>query len=147
MYGKSLSHDDRGHVGSGLGKAPSFGSFSFALPTLTISEHNLEQEIDGVPFIFQMVSGSEAPAEFTFYLPEQKAFCGAELVSRNLHNLYTLRELLIQVHLLPLHLTRPFRFKALTTIPSAQLRRCSPSSASMSSRLKCLSLQASPMSW
>lgn len=41
--------------------------------------------------IFQIVSGSEAPAEFTFYLPELKAFCGAELVSRNMHNLYTLR--------------------------------------------------------
>ena len=27
----------------------------------------------------------------TFYLPELKAFCGAELVSKNLHNLYTLR--------------------------------------------------------
>ena len=47
--------------------------------------------LDGVPFIFQRVSGSEAPAEFTFYLPEQNAFCGAELLSRNLHNLYTLR--------------------------------------------------------
>jgi alkyl sulfatase BDS1-like metallo-beta-lactamase superfamily hydrolase len=27
----------------------------------------------------------------TFYLPQQKAFCGAEVVSRNMHNLYTLR--------------------------------------------------------
>jgi len=44
-----------------------------------------------VPFVFQTVSGSEAPAEFTFYLPKHKAFCGAELVSRNMHNLYTLR--------------------------------------------------------
>ncbi|MEP5764224.1 MAG: alkyl sulfatase dimerization domain-containing protein, partial [Halieaceae bacterium] len=42
-------------------------------------------------FVFQNVSGSEAPAEFTFYLPAQKAFCGAELLSRNMHNLYTLR--------------------------------------------------------
>ena len=30
-------------------------------------------------------------AEITFYLPQLKAFCGAELVSRNMHNLYTLR--------------------------------------------------------
>jgi alkyl sulfatase BDS1-like metallo-beta-lactamase superfamily hydrolase len=44
-----------------------------------------------VEFVFQNVSGSEAPAEFTFYLPAHKAFCGAELVSRNMHNLYTLR--------------------------------------------------------
>jgi alkyl sulfatase BDS1-like metallo-beta-lactamase superfamily hydrolase len=27
----------------------------------------------------------------TFYLPEAKAFCGAEIVSHNMHNLYTLR--------------------------------------------------------
>jgi alkyl sulfatase BDS1-like metallo-beta-lactamase superfamily hydrolase len=91
MYGKNLARNERGHVGTGLGKAPSFGSFGFAKPTVVITEENLQQEIDGVPFEFQIVSGSEAPSEFTFYLPEQNAFCGAELVSRNLHNLYTLR--------------------------------------------------------
>jgi alkyl sulfatase BDS1-like metallo-beta-lactamase superfamily hydrolase len=37
------------------------------------------------------VPGSEAPAEFTFYLPDHKAFCGAEVVSQTMHNLYTLR--------------------------------------------------------
>ena len=38
-----------------------------------------------------LFAASEAPAELTFYLPEKKAFCGAEVVSHNLHNLYTLR--------------------------------------------------------
>ena len=42
-------------------------------------------------FVFQNAPGSEAPAELTFYLPELKAFCGAEVVSRTMHNLYTLR--------------------------------------------------------
>jgi linear primary-alkylsulfatase len=37
------------------------------------------------------VPESEAPAELTFYLPDAKAFCGAEIVTHNLHNLYTLR--------------------------------------------------------
>lgn len=91
MYGKRLGRDDRGHVGTGLGKGPAFGTFGFASPTETISETGTELTIDGVPMVFQIVSGSEAPSEFTFYLPEHKAFCGAELVSRNMHNLYTLR--------------------------------------------------------
>ncbi|MDC0661447.1 alkyl/aryl-sulfatase [Marinobacter sp. SS21] len=91
MYGKRLGRDERGHVGTGLGKGPAFGSFGFEAATDLIHETGSELTVDGVPMVFQMVSGSEAPAEFTFYLPEQRAFCGAELVSRNLHNLYTLR--------------------------------------------------------
>ncbi|MBZ2168280.1 alkyl/aryl-sulfatase [Marinobacter sp. F4216] len=91
MYGKRLERGERGHVGTGLGKSPAFGTFGFAAPTDLIRETGTELTVDGVPMEFQVVSGSEAPAEFTFYLPEQKAFCGAELVSRNMHNLYTLR--------------------------------------------------------
>ena len=91
MYGKRLARTERGHLGSGLGKGPAFGTFSIGVPTELIDDQNLEKMIDGVSFVFQYVPGSEAPAEFTFYLPELKAFCGAELVSRNLHNLYTLR--------------------------------------------------------
>ncbi|MCM0612908.1 MBL fold metallo-hydrolase [Marinobacter sediminum] len=91
MYGKRLEHNDRGHVGTGLGKGPAFGTFGFAEPTQLVSKTGTELTIDGVQMVFQIVSGSEAPSEFTFYLPEHKAFCGAELVSRNMHNLYTLR--------------------------------------------------------
>jgi alkyl sulfatase BDS1-like metallo-beta-lactamase superfamily hydrolase len=47
--------------------------------------------IDGVKFVFQNAPGSEAPSEMTFYLPDLKAFCGAEVVSHTMHNLYTLR--------------------------------------------------------
>jgi len=91
MYGKRLERDERGHVGTGLGKGPAFGTFGFAQATDLITGTGTELTVDGVPMVFQIVSGSEAPAEFTFYLPEQKAFCGAELVSRNMHNIYTLR--------------------------------------------------------
>jgi linear primary-alkylsulfatase len=91
MYGKRLARDARGHVGTGLGKGPAFGTFGFATPTQLVSETGATLTLDGVPMEFQIVSGSEAPAEFTFYLPEHKAFCGAELVSRNMHNVYTLR--------------------------------------------------------
>jgi alkyl sulfatase BDS1-like metallo-beta-lactamase superfamily hydrolase len=91
MYGKNLARSERGHIGTGLGKGPAFGTFGIATPTELINHDNTNMDIDGVPFEFQIVSGSEAPAEFTFYLPEQKAFCGAEMLSRNMHNLYTLR--------------------------------------------------------
>jgi len=91
MYGKRLPRTERGHIGSGLGKGPAFGEFGLTQPTELINETSTKLEIDGVPFIFQYTPGSEAPAEFTFYLPAHKAFCGAELVSRNMHNLYTLR--------------------------------------------------------
>ncbi len=91
MYGKNLARTERGHVGTGLGKGPGFGTFGFAKATKLIGHSNKNTSIDGVPFEFQIVSGSEAPAEFTFYLPEHKAFCGAEMVSGTMHNLYTLR--------------------------------------------------------
>ncbi|WP_428848240.1 alkyl/aryl-sulfatase [Shewanella gelidimarina] len=90
MYGKQLPRSARGHIDSGLGKEPAFGQFGILSPTTVIAQDSA-QLIDGVPFEFQIVSGSEAPAEFTFYLPEQQAYCGAELVSKNMHNLYTLR--------------------------------------------------------
>ncbi|MEC4725599.1 MBL fold metallo-hydrolase [Shewanella sp. D64] len=90
MYGKQLPRSERGHIDSGLGKEPAFGTFGILSPTLSV-EIDESHIIDGIQFDFQIVSGSEAPAEFTFYLPEQKAYCGAELVSKTMHNLYTLR--------------------------------------------------------
>ena len=91
MYGRRLSRSPRGHVGSGLGKQPALGTVTIAPPSLSVMGPLEQHTIDGVPFVFQVVSGSEAPSEFVFYLPDHRAFCGAELVSRNLHNLYTLR--------------------------------------------------------
>ena len=91
MYGSQLEHSVRGHVGSGLGKGPAFGSPSIAEPTRIIDSTGDTVLVDGVEFIFQNAAGSEAPAELTFYLPQFKAFCGAEVTSRNMHNLYTLR--------------------------------------------------------
>lgn len=91
MYGLALAKSARGHVDTGLGKALANGTTGILEPTVLIDHTGQRLTIDGVPFVFQNVSGSEAPAEFTFYLPEQEAFCGAELLSRNMHNLYTLR--------------------------------------------------------
>ena len=91
MYGKRLARTERGHIGSGLGKGPAFGSFGILAPTETVNHQTTVLNVDGVNIEFQFTPGSEAPAEFTFYLPDHNAFCGAEVVSRNMHNLYTLR--------------------------------------------------------
>ncbi|MGI9284662.1 MAG: alkyl/aryl-sulfatase [Pseudomonadales bacterium] len=91
MYGNPLPRTARGHVDTGLGKSPADGTVGILQPTDVIDHTGQKLNIDGVSFVFQNVSGSEAPAEFTFYLPEHRAFCGAELLSRNMHNLYTLR--------------------------------------------------------
>jgi len=91
MFGPRLPRGERGHVGSGLGKGPAYGTIGILPPTETITETTTELTIDGVKFVFQNAPGSEAPSELTFYLPDLKTFCGAEVVSHNMHNLYTLR--------------------------------------------------------
>jgi alkyl sulfatase BDS1-like metallo-beta-lactamase superfamily hydrolase len=74
MYGSQLSRSPRGHVGSGLGKGPAYGSTGILAPTLIVHETPQAMTIDGVEFVFQNAPGSEAPAELTFYLPGKKAF-------------------------------------------------------------------------
>ena len=91
MYGKNLARSERGHVDSGLGISPAFGTFGLLEPTEIIDHTPQTLEIDGIEFVFQNAPGSEAPAELTFYLPHAKAFNGAEVTSHNMHNLYTLR--------------------------------------------------------
>jgi alkyl sulfatase BDS1-like metallo-beta-lactamase superfamily hydrolase len=91
MYGAALSRTERGHVDTGLGKAPAMSSISILPPSDIVDHTGQEMEIDGVKLVFQYVPHSEAPTEMTFYLPQLKAFCGAEIVSQNMHNLYTLR--------------------------------------------------------
>ena len=91
MYGKNLPRDATGLVDNGLGKAVAYGNIGLLPPTLVVTQPTEEHVIDGVRFVFHNVPGTEAPSEFTFALPELKAFNGAELVSQTLHNLYTIR--------------------------------------------------------
>lgn len=91
MYGKNLPRNVQGHIGSGLGTGPAFGTFGIINPNELIADNGTEKTIDGIDFVFQNANGSESIAELTFYLPQYKLFVGAELVSRNMHNLYTLR--------------------------------------------------------
>ena len=91
MYGSALARDATGLVDNGLGKAVGFGKMGILAPTVLIDRPQQELLLDGVRFLFHSVPDSEAPAEFTFSLPELRAYCGAELMSHTLHNLYTLR--------------------------------------------------------
>ena len=91
MMGLELETSVFGHVDSGLGKRVISGSTSIAKPNIEISKSEEALIIDGINFIFFNMPESEAPAELTFYLPEKRVFCGAEIVSRTMHNVLTLR--------------------------------------------------------
>jgi alkyl sulfatase BDS1-like metallo-beta-lactamase superfamily hydrolase len=91
FLGTPLQHDASGHVDNGLGKGSPGGLVGFRAPTVIVDRTPQEMELDGVTFVFQDAPQSEAPAELTFYLPDLKAWCGAELVSHTLHNLLTPR--------------------------------------------------------
>ena len=92
MYGSRLPRSTTGHVDTGLGKQPPFGGdIGILEPTEIVSKTGQTLDVDGVQMVFQYTPGSEAPAEMTFYIPQYKAFCGAEVVSHTMHNLYTLR--------------------------------------------------------
>src|SRR5512139_1951525 len=84
MYGLGLDVGPRGHIDTGLGKQPASGTLSFAVPTDVVDRTPQPMTIDGVDFVFQYVPESEAPAEMAFYLPAQRAYGGAEIVSHNL---------------------------------------------------------------
>ena len=91
MFGTSLPRSPTGHVDTGLGKGPAIGTIGIREPTVIVDRTPQAMQLDGVDFVFQYTPESEAPAELTFYLPALKAWCGAEIVSRTMHNLYTLR--------------------------------------------------------
>jgi len=91
MYGLNLARSERGHIDTGLGKEPGFGTTGILMPTDIISRTPQPMTVDGVEFVFHNAPATEAPAELMFYLPESNAFCGSEVTSRNMHNLYTLR--------------------------------------------------------
>ncbi|WP_203290670.1 alkyl/aryl-sulfatase [Maricaulis parjimensis] len=91
MFGRPLPASERGHISTGLGPQPAYGSVSIAPVTDTISRTGQTLTIDGVEMVFQHAPDSEAKAELTVFFPQMNAWCGAEIVSRTLHNLYTLR--------------------------------------------------------
>jgi alkyl sulfatase BDS1-like metallo-beta-lactamase superfamily hydrolase len=91
QFGGLLLPGPRGHVDSGLGKRVARGTFSLIAPTGTIDKNADKRVIDGVEIVFQLVPGSEAPAEMLMYFPQFRVLDMAEDVTHNMHNLYTMR--------------------------------------------------------
>lgn len=91
MYGRSLPKNEKGNIGTGLGQTTATGTTGLVPPTREISEEGETRWIDGVEIDFMSVPGAEAPSEIMMYFPGMKAFCVAEEINHNLHNLLTLR--------------------------------------------------------
>ena len=91
MFGNTLARSSTAHVGSGLGPGLPNGTISLILPTEEISGRATTRVIDGITFEFIDAAGTEAPAEFMFYLPEKRALCTAEVATATFHNILTPR--------------------------------------------------------
>lgn len=96
QFGTNLPAGTTGHVGTGLGQVLSRGDLSLMPPTKTIGKEGETIELDGIRFEFMDASETEAPAELVFYLPTFKALHGAEVVTRNFHNVLTPRGALVR---------------------------------------------------
>ena len=91
QYGLLLPRGEKGEVDVGLGKGYPLGAITLIAPTDTVAENGETRTIDGVDMEFQMVSGTEAPAEMTIYFPQFKALNSAEIGCPLIHNILTLR--------------------------------------------------------
>lgn len=87
MYGNALTRGPDAQVGVGLGMGSSVGTTSLIPPNVLVKETGEEHVVDGVRIVFQMVPGSEAPAEVNFYFPEFKALCVPETATNCMHNI------------------------------------------------------------
>ncbi|MEQ8412746.1 MAG: alkyl sulfatase dimerization domain-containing protein [Erythrobacter sp.] len=91
QFGAALVPGDTGQMGSGIGMAVSRGTITLIEPTDSIAKTGETRVIDGVPLEFQIVSGSEAPAELNVYIAPQRAFLAAEIATCTMHNILTPR--------------------------------------------------------
>jgi len=91
QFGSLLPPGERGGVDAGLGKNLARGTLTLIAPTNYVNEKTRKLTLDGVDIEFMMAPGSEAPSEMMMYFPQHKVFDAAEVVTHNMHNLYTLR--------------------------------------------------------
>jgi alkyl sulfatase BDS1-like metallo-beta-lactamase superfamily hydrolase len=96
MFAPRLERSPRGQVDAGIGKTASTGSITLIAPTHEVSRTSQEEELDGVPFVFQLVPDSEAPAEMNFQLPAARVLCVAENAVHCMHNVLTPRGALVR---------------------------------------------------
>lgn len=91
QFGTGLAPGAKGQMGSGIGMGLSSGTLSLIEPTDTIGKTGETRVVDGVALEFQIVSGSEAPAEFNVFVQPEKTFLAAEIATCSLHNILTPR--------------------------------------------------------
>ncbi len=91
MFGRTIARSAVANVGTGLGPGLPQGTTGLVLPTEEIGGWGTVRVIDGVTFEFMDAGGTEAPAEFMFYLPEKRALCTAEVATATFHNVLTPR--------------------------------------------------------
>ena len=80
-----------GSVGAGLGPGVANGTQSYIAPTQEIAGPLATRTIDGVDFVFMDAGGTEAPAEFVFFLPQTGVLNVAEVAVHTMHNVLTPR--------------------------------------------------------
>ncbi|MFM7379316.1 MAG: alkyl/aryl-sulfatase [Erythrobacter sp.] len=91
QFGTGLTPGATGQMGSGIGMGLSVGTLSLIPPTDTIAATGEMRVVDGVALEFQIVSGTEAPAEFNVFVVPEKTFLAAEIATCSLHNILTPR--------------------------------------------------------
>ncbi len=91
MFGNTIPRSAEAVVGTGLGPGLPQGTTGLVLPTEEVGGWGTVRVIDGVTFEFMDAGGTEAPAEFMFYLPEKRALCSAEVATATFHNVLTPR--------------------------------------------------------
>ncbi|HEX3391250.1 MAG TPA: alkyl sulfatase dimerization domain-containing protein [Solirubrobacteraceae bacterium] len=96
MFAPALERSPHGALDAGIGKTTSTGSITLIPPTHEVSRTGQVQELDGVPFVFQLVPDSEAPAELNFHLPAARVLCVAENAVHCMHNILTPRGALVR---------------------------------------------------
>ena len=91
QFGVGLAPGAQGQMGSGIGSGVAGGEITLIAPTDTIARTGETRLVDGVNLEFQMVSGSEAPAELNVYIVPTRTFLSAEISTCSFHNILTPR--------------------------------------------------------
>lgn len=91
QFATGMAPGPQGQMGSGIGMGVSGGTLSLIAPTDTIAATGETRMVDGVRLEFQIVSGSEAPAEFNVFIAAEKTFLAAEIATCTMHNILTPR--------------------------------------------------------
>jgi len=91
QFGTGLAPGAKGQMGSGIGLGLSAGTLSLIAPTDAVAKTGETRVVDGVTLEFQIVSGTEAPAEFNVFVKPEKTFLAAEIATCTLHNILTPR--------------------------------------------------------